>query len=366
MKLYFYQHTYLRDRQIDTVKFFGKNLVENYKYFENKKGNQVTKKKSLESVFIKLINLINFLPLINFKFRPKDINNDIVVYSWGGIILTGQFIIELDNPWCMVRYNIFAMHMYKLIIKKILLSNRCIKIVCLSLACKQSFTNIFGNELLYKIELFYPKLPVLKNKILKLNKKIKVNNSCKFIFVGTQFRIKGGDYIIDAFIELHKENSKVELTLITFLNQNQFNKIKNIASIKYIESNINRDLIFNHLNNHDVLLIPSFGESFGLIALEALSKGLAIISTDVYALNEIVHDNYNGYLIKAPISKWNKYNPTIFSYSDFLFRFIINYIYFYKFKKEIFVKMKLISNNKSKLYSFKENSLKIAINKFSY
>jgi len=366
MKLYFYQHSFLRDRQIDTVKFFGKKIVENYKYFENKKGNQVTKKKSLENMFIKLFNLIHFIPLINLKLRPKDISKDTIVYSWGGIILTGQFIIELDNPWCMVRYNIISMHLYKFIIKKILLSDRCVKIVCLSSACKQSFTNIFGNELINKVELFYPKLPLLKIKILKLNKKIKVNNSCKFIFVGTQFNIKGGDYIIDAFIDLYKENSKVELTLITFLNQNQLNKIKNIASIKYIESNINRDLIFNYLSNHDVLLIPSFGESFGLVALEAISKGLAIIATDVYALNEIVHDNFNGYLINAPISKWNKYKPSIFSYNDFLFRFIINYRYFNKFKNEIFIKMKLISANKSKLYYFKDNSLKLAINKFSY
>lgn len=46
----------------------------------------------------------------------------------------------------------------------------------------------------------------------------------------------------------------------------------------------------------DLLLMPSRLEGFGLVALEAMSCGLPVLSTNVSALPEIVHDQLNGLL----------------------------------------------------------------------
>ena len=46
----------------------------------------------------------------------------IVIYIWGGLSLTGKFIVEVDNPWTLVGNNLNSMKIFKWVIKKILLS----------------------------------------------------------------------------------------------------------------------------------------------------------------------------------------------------------------------------------------------------
>jgi N-acetyl-alpha-D-glucosaminyl L-malate synthase BshA len=49
----------------------------------------------------------------------------------------------------------------------------------------------------------------------------------------------------------------------------------------------------------DVLLLPSWHESFGLVALEAMACGVPVIATDRGGTDEFVDDGVNGYL-RAP------------------------------------------------------------------
>lgn len=60
------------------------------------------------------------------------------------------------------------------------------------------------------------------------------------------------------------------------------------------------------MQHADVLLLPTYVESFGMVALEALSFGMAIIATDIYALPEMVNKK-NGALISPPIEIWKDY-----------------------------------------------------------
>jgi glycosyltransferase involved in cell wall biosynthesis len=64
----------------------------------------------------------------------------------------------------------------------------------------------------------------------------------------------------------------------------------------------------------DVLVLPTYVESFGMVALEALAHGLALIATDVYALRELVEDGRNGRLLSPPISVWDEALPGRYYY----------------------------------------------------
>ena len=47
-----------------------------------------------------------------------------------------------------------------------------------------------------------------------------------------------------------------------------------------------------------------------MIVLEALAHDLAIVTTDVYALREMVRDGVNGVLLEPPLSVWAGYLPS--------------------------------------------------------
>ncbi|MDH4221988.1 MAG: N-acetyl-alpha-D-glucosaminyl L-malate synthase BshA [candidate division Zixibacteria bacterium] len=58
-----------------------------------------------------------------------------------------------------------------------------------------------------------------------------------------------------------------------------------------------QDYVENLLPLADLFLLPSEQESFGLVALEAMSCGLPVIATNVGGLPEVVSDGIDGYLL---------------------------------------------------------------------
>lgn len=51
-----------------------------------------------------------------------------------------------------------------------------------------------------------------------------------------------------------------------------------------------------YLNKSDILLMPSLSEGLPVVGLQALSRGLAIIATNVGGFNDLVENGENGYL----------------------------------------------------------------------
>jgi D-inositol-3-phosphate glycosyltransferase len=49
----------------------------------------------------------------------------------------------------------------------------------------------------------------------------------------------------------------------------------------------------------DVVAVPSYNESFGLVALEAQACGRPVVATDVGGLRHTVRDHYSGLLVKG-------------------------------------------------------------------
>lgn len=306
MKLYFYPHAYLRDRQLETIRAWPPENVLNPDIALNRRGAQVSKEKasnpSLGSSWKQKI------PLVNLKLRPKEAPNDSTVYVWGGLIATGTFIVDLDNPWSLVGYNISAMPIYKYLIKRILLSKRCLEIRCLSNACRQSLKTLFGDAVFSKARVHYPVagLPLLDN----VPERDEEKETCKFLFVGSQFELKGGGQLLEAFRRARIKNSNIELNIITHLPEKYEESVKLIPSVSCYPVEFSRTEIFQKFfMTSDVLLHPSFMESFGMTVLEGIAHGLAVVANNIYALGEMVKDGNNGFLIEPPISKWSGVMP---------------------------------------------------------
>ena len=295
-KIYFYQHGHLRPRQINRIKQISKYNETNFEQFKNKKEDSVFKKQN----FFKKIILF-FFPIINLGISK---HKNVLVYSFGKIILNRNYIIEIDNPYILTFYKLSSFKIYKRLICYLLLRKNCLEIRCISEACKKNLIDELGIKILIKTKVIYPFIdPQKKIKSIK-RKKI------KFIFIGSQFYLKGGNYVIQAFEELQKIKKNISLTIISKVPKEFIKKYKNIKII-HKEFN-NEKLINNILPKFDVLIHTSFCESFGMVIYESVAKNLAVICNDIYAAKEMVKNNYNGFLLKPFISNWNNHKPTYY------------------------------------------------------
>lgn len=301
--IYFFPHSYLRDRQIDTITSWPNDQVCNLEITNSLVGKQVSKKQANKKK--QEVSWKTRLPLMNIKLRPQKAPKNAVIYLWGGVTLNGRFIVDLDNPWSLTAYNLRAMKLYKWVIRRILLSKRCVEIRCMSKACKLSLKELFGMDVYNKAKVHYPQI---KQKVKYIEER--KDGECKFLFVATQFEIKGGSALLKAFERVYNKKGYCKLDLITHLPAKYNAFVKACEGIKVHEAKFTREQIHTQfMQNVDVLVLPTYVESFGMVALEALAHGLALITTDVYALGEMVKDGVNGDLIVPPISVWDGTMP---------------------------------------------------------
>ena len=109
------------------------------------------------------------------------------------------------------------------------------------------------------------------------------------LFVGNLIKRKNVDSLLEA-----KKIANSNYYLVVVGDGPQFKKLKK----KVEEENI-RDVIFtgsrndveNILPSADVLVLPSFSESFGLVLIEALACGKPVIGSNVGGITEIITDD---------------------------------------------------------------------------
>ena len=114
----------------------------------------------------------------------------------------------------------------------------------------------------------------------------------------------------------------------------------------------------------DILIHPTYVDTFGVVVLEAIAHGLGIISTDLYALPEMVYDGVNGIILDAPISIWDGYIPSkhyknLSNIIDY-----INSFDTYSFENELEKSILKFSENISFRKKAKKASRKIFLEKF--
>ena len=114
----------------------------------------------------------------------------------------------------------------------------------------------------------------------------------KFIFIGRNDKVKGLDL-------LHQVISKIKVDLAEFNFIGAIPEEIRLRRTDCIYHGLVSDEDKNRILEHsDVLICSSFSEGMPYVILEAMAKGLAIISTDVGAISEMVNDQ-NGILIPA-------------------------------------------------------------------
>ena len=102
--------------------------------------------------------------------------------------------------------------------------------------------------------------------------------------------------VISIFSNIFK---KIDSELIMIGDGPELNKAKKLSKKLRIHNNIHfvgkSRNIKNYLKKSDLFLLPSESESFGLVALEAMSFGVPVITTSSGGVTELVMNNKNGF-----------------------------------------------------------------------
>ena len=123
----------------------------------------------------------------------------------------------------------------------------------------------------------------------KFKKENKLEDKPIVLFVGNLIKRKNVDSLLEA-----KKIAHSDYYLVIVGDGPQFKKLT-----KKVEDDNIRDVIFTGSRNDveeiipscDVLVLPSFSESFGLVLIEALACGKPVIGSDVGGITEIINEN---------------------------------------------------------------------------
>jgi D-inositol-3-phosphate glycosyltransferase len=118
-----------------------------------------------------------------------------------------------------------------------------------------------------------------------------VDGSSNLLYVGRIDPIKGLEFLIDAMRILNNE-SKLDIIGGPSKKQGSLESIKSYAKglkVNFL-GRINHDELCHHYRTAAMVIIPSYYESFGLIALEAMASARPVIGFKDTGLSETVRD----------------------------------------------------------------------------
>jgi glycosyltransferase involved in cell wall biosynthesis len=119
------------------------------------------------------------------------------------------------------------------------------------------------------------------------------NQKLKVLFVGRLTQEKGIAYLLDAVSPLRDH---VELTLVGRRYGDCEKVDRAIREHRWIP-HLSHDLLLQEMSQSDVLVHPTLIEGFALVIMEAMSRGLPVITTPNSGAEDLIANGRNGFLV---------------------------------------------------------------------
>jgi glycosyltransferase involved in cell wall biosynthesis len=249
--------------------------------------------------FLKKTNLhIYFAHCIYDYWVSKNVSNSSkLLWAWSQVSLItikkfkkqNAYVVN-ESPtihiseWSKImnaEYNMFAKNKYQYYKIHKRLSQRIIseyelsdKIVVLSTYAKDTFLkNGISPNKLVQVNLF------ASEGYSKCSNTLENKNFVKFLFVGRVDVLKGIPRLIKVVSKMSLAHKNFSLTIVGEMKEEVEDLFRNHLDFIRIVKPINKGELNKVYSEHDVLVLPSVQESFGLVILEALTNGLFVLAS---------------------------------------------------------------------------------------
>ncbi|MDP3998681.1 MAG: glycosyltransferase family 4 protein [bacterium] len=139
------------------------------------------------------------------------------------------------------------------------------------------------------------KITVIPPGIAELSGKRIEHEGFNILFVGVWFERKGGKLLLDTYRILKEKYSQLRLSLV-----GELPKGMELSEGIWQTNYLSRGKLINEVFPYaDVLVLaPPKAEGYGLVVEEAMSFGIPVVVSNIYALPEMVQDSVTGFVVK--------------------------------------------------------------------
>lgn len=137
-------------------------------------------------------------------------------------------------------------------------------------------------------------------------RRLGLNGGGIILYVGRVEPLKGIDRLLTAMSNLDAGN---ELRLVVVGGdgdgQSEVERLQSLSRNLHIQDSVmfagtvRQEELLYYYSAADVCVIPSYYESFGLVALESLACGTPVVATGVGGIENVVHQGQTGYVVKG-------------------------------------------------------------------
>ena len=124
------------------------------------------------------------------------------------------------------------------------------------------------------------------------------SGTCQLLFVGREWKRKGGAVAVEIVRELGRLGIEAHLTVVG-CEPPMADGMHDVTVIPFLDKNVARDV--NRLAElyltSDFFLLPTHAEAFGTVFAEAAAFGLPSVASDVGGISDAVIDGRNGLIL---------------------------------------------------------------------
>lgn len=122
------------------------------------------------------------------------------------------------------------------------------------------------------------------------------DSAINILFVGVDWKRKGGEIVLETIDKLDKKGYNVKLTVVGCIPP-QIHPKMNV--IPFLNKNKKDDMLkFQELfKKSHLFFMPTRAECFGIVFCEANAYGLPVITTDTGGVSSVIEDGVNGFML---------------------------------------------------------------------